>query len=204
MSENKLPTLAQLHQSPEEAFKYDKYLALVNQPPHEKWVKTHPMFKNKYIPIDKVEYLLKRIFQQYKIEVLREGVMLNSAYVVVRVNYLHPVTGEWSYHDGVGAKAFQLDSGSAASDLTAIKPEAVMMALPIAKSTAIKDACDHLGKLFGGDLNRKDTLRFKGGYIVDTDEPESTTEETPTPKRETTKTKKQPEAEDADFEDLPL
>ncbi len=34
------------------------------------------------------------------------------------------------------------------------------MALPMAKSYAIKDACDHFGKLFGRDLNRKETMGF--------------------------------------------
>jgi hypothetical protein len=175
MSSN-IPTLVELHMDPEAAFANDKFLMLLNQPPHEKWIKKHPTFKSKYLPIDKVEYLLKRIFQKYRIEILREGLMLNAAYVVVRVHYLHPQSGEWSYHDGIGAKGFQLDSGSSASDLTAIKAEAVMIALPTAKSLAIKDACDHLGKLFGGDLNRKDTLRFKGGYIL-TDQEEPTEEE---------------------------
>jgi len=34
------------------------------------------------------------------------------------------------------------------------------MALPIAKTIAIKDACDHFGKLFGSDLNRKVQLTY--------------------------------------------
>jgi cytoskeletal protein CcmA (bactofilin family) len=38
----------------------------------------------------------------------------------------------------------------------------VMMALPIAKSIAIKDACDHFGDLFGANLNRKDIVQFTG------------------------------------------
>ena len=32
------------------------------------------------------------------------------------------------------------------------------MAFPLAKTLAIKDACDMFGKLFGADLNRRDTL----------------------------------------------
>ena len=36
------------------------------------------------------------------------------------------------------------------------------MALPLAKSIAIKDACDHFGDLFGANLNRKDVANFKG------------------------------------------
>ncbi len=39
-----------------------------------------------------------------------------------------------------------------------------MMALPSAKSYAIKDAADHLGSLFGRDLNRKDAPAFSPTY----------------------------------------
>lgn len=35
------------------------------------------------------------------------------------------------------------------------------MAFPIAKTVAIKDACDHFGKLFGSDLNRKDDVVYR-------------------------------------------
>jgi hypothetical protein len=34
------------------------------------------------------------------------------------------------------------------------------MAFPLAKSVAIKDACDHFGNIFGANLNRKDTIAF--------------------------------------------
>jgi type II restriction/modification system DNA methylase subunit YeeA len=34
------------------------------------------------------------------------------------------------------------------------------MAFPIAKTVAVKDACDHFGKLFGSDLNRKDEIVY--------------------------------------------
>jgi hypothetical protein len=32
------------------------------------------------------------------------------------------------------------------------------MAFPIAKTVAIKDACDHFGNLFGANINRKDAI----------------------------------------------
>lgn len=35
------------------------------------------------------------------------------------------------------------------------------MAFPNAKSLAIKDACDHFGRLFGADLNRKDYVEYE-------------------------------------------
>ena len=38
------------------------------------------------------------------------------------------------------------------------------MAAPAAKSYAIKDAVEHLGKMFGRDLNRSDTVGYKFLY----------------------------------------
>lgn len=169
-----LPQLVDLHHDVQTAFKNDKLNLLLNQPPHVDWQKKHPTAKvkndkgeevaSRYIPIDKIEFLLTYIFQEWRVEVLREGVMFNSVYVTIRLHYKNPVTGEWQYHDGVGAKDLQLDKGAKASDLTQIKPAAVMMALPSAKSYAIKDAAEHLGSLFGRDLNRRDTIQFAGTY----------------------------------------
>jgi hypothetical protein len=75
---------------------------------------------------------------------------------------LHPVLNEWLYHDGVGAQEIQTtkDSGSLKLDMSNINRGAIMMALPIAKTIAVKDACDHFGRLFGSDLNRKDTVEL--------------------------------------------
>lgn len=171
---NNLPTLAELHGDPQKAFKNDQFKSLLNQPPHASWLKKHPMAKAKnaqgqtvpseYMPIDKVEFMLDRIFQEWKIEVLAVSVLFQSIGVTVRLHYLNPVTGEWSFHDGVGAKSVQVNSGASAADLGQIKDAAVQMALPSAKSYAIKDAAEHLGSLFGRDLNRRDTVLFAGAY----------------------------------------
>ena len=141
----------------------DHLNVLLNQNPPEKWVKKHPFIKDyNYLPIDKVEYLLKRLFRLYKIEVLETKTILNTVSVSVRIHYLHPVTNEWLFHDGVGAQEIQTnkDTGSLKLDMSNINRGAIMMALPIAKTIAVKDACDHFGKLFGSDLNRKDTIEL--------------------------------------------
>lgn len=141
----------------------DQLNVLLNQNPPEKWVKKHPFIKDyNYLPIDKVEFLLKRLFRLYKIEVLETKTILNTVSVSVRIHYLHPVTNEWLFHDGVGAQEIQTnkDTGSLKLDMSNINRGAIMMALPIAKTVAIKDACDHFGRLFGSDLNRKDTIEF--------------------------------------------
>lgn len=143
------------------AQKNDAFVTLMNRPPHESWVKVHPFVKNyKYIPIERVEYLLKTIFKKYRIEVLREGTSFNGVYVVVRVHYLHPLTGEMEFHDGIGAAQLQTAKGTSPADLANINNGALSMAFPIAKTVAIKDACDHFGRLFGSDLNRKDEIAY--------------------------------------------
>jgi hypothetical protein len=65
------------------------------------------------------------------------------------------------FHDGIGAVQLQTAKGTSPADLANINNGALSMAYPIAKTLAIKDACDHFGKLFGCDLNRKDTMDFK-------------------------------------------
>ena len=163
--ENKkeLPVLADLYKATDIAtlFKHDQFNLLMNQPPEPKWVQENKFAGNsKYIPIGILETLLQRIFKEFRVEVMREGTMFNSVYVTIRLHYLNPVSGEWSYHDGVGSAQIQTKSGASPADLQNINNNAVMMALPMAKSYAIKDACDHFGKLFGRDLNRKETMGF--------------------------------------------
>lgn len=142
----------------------DKLMVYLNQEPDPSWVAVHPFIKNyKYIPIERVEYLLKTIFNNnYKIEILSKGQLLNTIEVTVRVHYKDIVTGEWMYHDGTGAQEIQTvkDSGSLKLDLSNINRGAITMALPIAKTIAIKDACDHFGKIFGSDLNRKLQIQY--------------------------------------------
>ncbi len=158
---SKLPTLQELYADPAEIMKLDQLQALFNCPPPASWIKTHPYIANyKYLPIDKIEWLLKRIFKRFRIELLREGTSFNGVYCVVRIHYLHPVTGEWDFHDGIGAEQLQTAKGTSPADLVNINNGALGMAFPIAKTRALKDACDHFGTTFGSDLNRKDTLQF--------------------------------------------
>lgn len=198
-----VPTLLDLHKNPEQAFEDDQFNYILNQPPHETWVKQHPIAKvkndagnevpAKYLPIDKVEFMLTRIFQRWRVEILSCGVMFNSCYCVIRLHVYSPLSDTWTFHDGVGAKSVQVDKGSSAADLGSIKDAAVMMALPSAKTYAIKDAADHLGKLFGRDLNRRDTIKFAGAYT-----PKDEEEDTKTPAQPNPVTS--PGAEDIPFE----
>jgi len=158
----KLPTLQELFADEIEiAGKSEGLNAILNVQPPPAWIKTHPFIADyRYLPIDKVEYLLRKIFKNYRIEVLREGTAFNGVFVVVRVHYLNPATGQLDWHDGIGACQLQTKKGTSPADLMNINNGALSMAFPIAKTVAIKDACDHFGNIFGANLNRKDTIPF--------------------------------------------
>lgn len=160
----KVPTIAELMKGVEGIEKTEGLNALLATPPPASWVKEHPFVRNYYyLPIDKVEYLLRKIFKVYNIEVVKTGMLMNAVEVTVRVHYLDPATNKMRFHDGVGAQELQTEAktGPLKMDMSNVNKGAVTMALPIAKSIAIKDACDHFGKLFGCDLNRKETLSFE-------------------------------------------
>lgn len=162
-----LPTIQELFKDPELQFKREALNHYLNQSPPSEWVKKHPFINNyKYLPIDKIEFLLKKFFKNYKIEVIKTGVLFNAIETTVRVHYLDPITSEWSFHDGVGAEELQTGSGTGVlkPDFSNVNKGAVKMALPLSKSVAIKDACDHFGNIFGANLNRKDTIE---GFNMD-------------------------------------
>jgi hypothetical protein len=54
----------------------------------------------------------------------------------------------------------QTAKGTSPADLNNINNGALSMAFPMAKTIAIKDACDSFGRIFGSDLNRKDIMNY--------------------------------------------
>lgn len=159
------PTITALFKQLDVAIPLEQLNVVLATPPPTSWVKQHPFIKGyNYLPIDKVEYLLRRCFKKYSIEVLKTGMLMNAVEVTVRVHYLNPATNTMEFHDGVGAQELQTKAGTGSlmMDMSNVGKGAVMMALPIAKTIAIKDACDHFGDLFGANLNRKDVIAFTG------------------------------------------
>ena len=163
MSKNvSLPAFLKIKKISEKDEEMQQFSELLNQQPPQEWVKTHPYINGYlYLPIDKIETLLKAIFQQWRIEITGQGESFNGVWVTVRVHFFHPVLNEWSFHDGIGAAQIQTKKGASATDLSAINNGALSMAYPLAKTVAIKDACDHFGELFGANLNRRDLVSFE-------------------------------------------
>lgn len=112
---------------------------ILNSEPKKEWLKEHPQVKGfMYLPIERVEFLLTRLFNNIKIEIRSVISEDNRAVVTVRVNY-----GDGMFHDGIGAAQIS-------------KTQPAEMSFPLAKSLAIKDSCDFFGKIFGKDLNRNE------------------------------------------------
>lgn len=164
--ENSITSIVEFDESQlSEMVNVDKYLAIVNTNPPKSFITAHPTAKNvRYIPIDKIEWLLTRLYQKWHVEILREGTMFNSVFVVIRLHYFNPVTKEWEQQEGVGAVGMQTSKGAKAADMSEILSDAVMKGLPAAESYAVKDAAEKIGRLFGKDLNRKDTYGFTPAY----------------------------------------
>lgn len=137
---------------------------LLMSEPNAKWIRQHPFIKVKddknnqvplsYVPADKVEFILDMLFPRKKISITGQGTAFNAVWVSVRVEVYDPIYKEWIHFDGTGAVEIQTKAGASASDLSAIVAGAVQKAIPAAKTYAIKDACDHLGNIFGRNIAR--------------------------------------------------
>jgi hypothetical protein len=164
----KIPTLSELYTDKELTNKQNKLNTLLNAQPKPEWVKTHHIVKNlKYLPIERMEYLLTVIFTKWRVEIKEVKILANSIVVNVRVYVKDPITGEWDYQDGVGATPIQVEKGSKPTNFEAIKSSAIQLGCPSAESYAIKDACEKFGKIFGKDLNRRDNISY--GYLYQED-----------------------------------
>ena len=162
MEQSKLPTLAELFTDVELASKDNQLNVILNQQPPQSWVRVNKYANNSlYLPIDKVEYLLRKIFGTYSIAITGQGTAFNGVWVTVRLTVTNPVTGQTVSHDGIGAEALQVKSGCSAADLANINTGALSIAFPKAKTFAIKDAAEQFGRIFGADLNRKDIMEYK-------------------------------------------
>lgn len=160
VAKRQLPTLNELIEETPSSIRDNALMVLLNQEPPSGWLKTHPMTKNKYLPVERVEYLLSRIFTKWWIEVRSVQVIANSCVVTVRLYVVNPVTRETEWNDGVGACPIQTNQGAGATDFSQVKAAGVQMAAPSAETYAFKDAAEKFGKLFGKDLNRKDEISY--------------------------------------------
>jgi hypothetical protein len=160
-TKTKLPALKELYEGLELKKPQNNLNILLNQSPHPSWIKNHPFAKGvKYIPIERIEFLLTRIFIKWKVEIKTIQTVANSIVVSLRLHYQNVEDKEWSWQDGIGAAPIQTKKDSGAMEWDKVLSDAVMKAAPAAESYAFKDAAEKIGKLFGKDLNRKDEIIY--------------------------------------------
>lgn len=159
---NKLPALKDLYDGDLELKQGQNELnILLNQHPKSDWIKDHPFAKGvKYIPIERVEYLLTRLFIKWWVEVKAIQTIANSVVVTIRLHYQNIENNEWSCQDGIGAAPIATEKDSGAMNWDRVRTDSVMKAAPAAESYAVKDAAEKIGKIFGKDLNRKDEIIY--------------------------------------------
>lgn len=151
-----VPTIDELVSESDISVKQNNLMVLLNQEPPKQWLVPHPMVKGHlYLPIERVEYILSRVFKKWWVDILSVQTIANSAVVTVRLNVIDPITKEVWHNDGVGAMAIQTDKGAGAMEWDKAKADGVMKAVPSAETYAIKDAADKFGKIFGKDVGRK-------------------------------------------------
>jgi predicted RecA/RadA family phage recombinase len=132
------------------------YKNILSLDPPEKIVKYHEFGKFHYLPITAIERLLDGLFEWWTAEILREGVAVNGFYVVVRLKAKIPNSEKVLQADGIGFAEFQTMKGAAPTDFTKLSQAAGVMAVPKAKTEAIKNAAKLFGNLFGRNLVRDD------------------------------------------------
>jgi hypothetical protein len=156
-----LPTLQEIYNEDIKIVEQSKLNLILNAEPRQEWVKTHPFVKNlKYLPIERIEYLLTMIFSKWSVEVKSTQLIANSIVVTVRLYVQNPITGEMDYQDGIGAMPIQVQKGQGATNFEKMNSSAIQIGAPAAESYAIKDAAEKFGRIFGKDLNRKDFIVY--------------------------------------------
>lgn len=146
----------------EDTIKLNNLVVLLNQSPPDNWLKPHPMVRSyKYLPIERVEWLLTRIFTKWWVEIIDSKIVANSAVVTVRLFVINPLNNETWHNDGIGCAPIQTDSGAGATEFDKVKSDGVMKAMPSAESYAIKDAADKFGRIFGKDTGRKNSMNYE-------------------------------------------
>jgi hypothetical protein len=157
-----LPTIQDLYGDKEMQVEQQSLNKILNAEPKAEWVKVHPFVKNlKYIPIERIEYLLTMIFTKWRVEVKEVKLIANSVVTTVRVYVQNPINGEMDWQDGIGAMPIQVQKGEGATNFEKMNSSAIQIGAPASESYAIKDAVEKFGKIFGKDLNRKDIIGYQ-------------------------------------------
>lgn len=132
------------------------YKAILAQQPPKEIIKYHEFGKFHYLPITAIERLLDGLFEWWEVDIKREGQLANGFYVIVTVSAKIPQSDIVLSSDGIGFAELQTKKGASPTDFTQLMQGAGVLAVPRAKTEAIKNAVKSFGNLFGRNILRKD------------------------------------------------
>ncbi len=132
------------------------YKHVLDQEPPKEIIRHHPYGKFDYLPITAVERFLDGLYEFWTPEILDQGPVVNGFWVSLRLHVKIPDSDRVICADGIGFAEFQTSKGAAPTDFTKLMPGAGVLAIPKAKSEALKNAAKSLGNLFGRNLARND------------------------------------------------
>jgi len=161
MEKRNLPSIKELREDITVKSDQNDLNIILNTEPVKEWIRDHPFARGvKYLPIERIEYLLTRIFLKWNVEVKSVQTIANSIVCVIRLHYQDVLSDQMLWQDGIGAAPIQTQKGAGAMEWDKTLNDAVMKAAPAAESYAVKDAAEKIGKLFGKDLNRADKIMY--------------------------------------------
>lgn len=131
---------------------------LLNQEPPVMWLKKQDGIK--HLPVDKVKYLLTKIYIEWYEEIKSVTIIANSVTIVITLHYKNPITDQWSKMDGIGAAPINTKKGADSMDWNAIVHDSVHKCAGAADAFALKNAAKKLGRIFGGDLGKDDMVNY--------------------------------------------
>ena len=158
----KLPKIADIYSDKALVTKQNELNIILNAEPHPSWIKEHPMVSwLKYLPIERVEYLLTCIFSRWESHIKEVKLIANSVVVTVELRCQNPLDPtDWIIQTWVWAMPIQVNKGKWAIDFNEMKSWAIQIWAPAAESYAIKDAAEKFWRIFWKDLNRKDVMSY--------------------------------------------
>jgi hypothetical protein len=158
----KLPTLAEIvaAEGLTDREQSNALHVLLNQPPPANWIKVQDGVK--HLPVDKVKFLLTKIFIDWYEEIQCVQTVANSVVVVVTLHFRNPITGRWSKMDGIGAAPINTKKGAGSMDWNQIVHDSVHKCAGAADSFALKNAAKKLGRIFGSELTVDDKISYDG------------------------------------------
>lgn len=151
-----------------------EFTKLLNKEPDPKELSSTPDGRAKTLPISYVEMTLDEIFAgQWGTRNFTTRVIANEVCGELELYVMHPVTGNEITRVGSAAIIIQVDrapdgvnKNEWANDPRNKKPNALDLGYPKLKAECVKNAAASLGKVFGRDINRKESDSFKRQYVV--------------------------------------